>query len=252
MTDEQTAIDSNPINQPNVDDLAQDAPDTPQGLRWHFVIIGLVALVVIAVLAFPFFTGQSQPAPQTAPAANEPAELSAPQATAQANPNSAQAQFELGNSYYESGRFDDAVTAYQAAIELDPNYQAAYANLGVVYYQLQKFDLAATQYKKALEINPEDGDVAYNLGALYLQQALANSASPDTQLLQKSIAQLEKAREISPDLAEPYFSLGVAHMALNQRQEAIQAFDAYLTFDASTDSRARQEAERYLNILNGQ
>ena len=67
-----------------------------------------------------------------------------------------------------------------------------------------------------------------------------------------AVSQLQLASEMSPDLAEPYFSLGVAYFALNQSPDAIQAFEAFLSRDSNQDPQAKQEAERYLQILRGQ
>lgn len=212
------------------------------GLR---LVIVLVAVIFIAIFAFSSLRKGADEA-QSEIITNSTA------AIISSEPQSAEEQFHAGNAYYEAGQWDRAIIAYQKAIELDPNYQAAYANLGVTYYQQQQFDLAASQYEKALELNPEDGDVAYNLGALYLQQALSQGGEPNPDLLNQAVSQLQLAREMSPELAEPYFSLGVAYFALNRSAEAIQAFDTFLSLDSTQDPQARQEAERYLQMLQGQ
>jgi tetratricopeptide (TPR) repeat protein len=54
---------------------------------------------------------------------------------------------------------------------------------------------------------------------------------------------------LNPDLAEPYFSLGVAYNALNQKEQAIEAFETFLARDTGEDPRAGQEAQRYLEAL---
>ena len=215
---------------------------------WRLVLLG-VALIVSFILLYPFLKSQSAPA--TEPAQTQPT-ITAPESTAQANPDSAQAQFELGNAYVRTGEWVKAVEAYKKTIELDPNYQTAYANLGVVYYQQGQFDLAVSQYEKALELDPNDGEVAYNLGALYLQQALATGGAPDMTLLDQAIAQLQHVQELNPDLAEPYFGLGVAYTVLERRDEAIQAFESFLARDTGQDPRASQEAQRYLQNLHGE
>lgn len=214
------------------------------GLR---LVIGVIAVIFIAVLAISYFPEQSDEAQSeivttgSTEAAIAPSEL-----------QSAEENFHAGNAYYEARQWDQAIAAYQKAIELDPNYQAAYANLGVTYYQQQQFDLAASQYEKALELNPKDGEVAYNLGVLYLQQALSQGGEPNPELLSQAVSQLQLANEMSPELAEPYFSLGVAYFALNQSAEAKQAFDTFLSLDSAQDTQAKQEAERYLRMLQGQ
>ncbi len=231
-----------------------DSPETKSiWLGWR-VVAAVIALVVLGVLAYPFLRERLNVSPDTPPSTSETqTAITAPEATVRANPDSAGAQFELGNAYVESGQLEQALTAYQKAIELDPDYQDAYANLGVVYYQLQQFDLATLQYQKALELDPNDGEVAYNLGALYLQHALSNdNDQPDPDLLNQAVSQLKQAIEMSPDLAEPYFSLGVAYAALNQKEEAIQSFETFVARDSGQDPRASQEAERYLQALRGQ
>jgi superkiller protein 3 len=211
--------------------LLDNTQATGLGLWWR-ALVGVIAILVVGAILFPLVRTQS--------------------GNIQADPNSAEGQFELGNAHYEAGEWEQAITAYQRAVELDPNYQAAYANMGVAYYQQQEFDLAASQYQKALELNPEDGEVSYNLGALYLQQALAPGGQPDLDLVNRAITQLQRAMEISPDLAEPYFTLGVAYFALNQKEKAIETFEMFLSRESIPDSRARQEAERYLEILRAQ
>lgn len=220
-----------------------EEPPPRLGLTWK-ILLGAGALLVALALLVPVFRPISGPA--TPPPATLVAEAVSPVTPL---PETAAARFELGNTRYESGQFDQAIQAYLAALELDPNYQAVYANLGVVYYQQQKFDLAASQYEKALELDPQDGEVAYNLGVLYLQQALSKNDQPDPQLLDKAVTQLQQAQEISPNLAEPHFSLGVAYLALNQPQQAKTAFETFLALDPQTDLRAKQEAERYLKLL---
>jgi tetratricopeptide (TPR) repeat protein len=94
--------------------------------------------------------------------------------------------------------------------------------------------------------------VVYNLAAVYIQQAAQGGGQPDPELLNQAIDQLNQALELSPDSAEPYFGLGVAYAALNQPQEAIAAFELFLENDTGNDPRAREEAERYLQLLRGQ
>ncbi len=161
---------------------------------------------------------------------------------------SAAAEFEDGNGYYKTGKLEEAAAAYQRAIELNPNYQDAYANLGVVYYRLEKFDLAETQYKKALTLKSSDGDTAYNLGALYLQQALMKGSPPDKEAFKRAINQLEQALTVSPNLYEPYFSLGVAYKTIGEKAKAIESFQKFLASNPQ-DSQAVQETNRYLGEL---
>ena len=221
------------------------------GLNWQIISVVMAVFMILAVSACT----QSPPAEPDAPVSPAPiADSQSPQPddtpTFASQSTSAEEFFQEGNSFAQSGQLQNAVTAYQKAIELDPEYQAVYANLGVVYYQLEQLDLAAQQYEKALELNPDDGEVTYNLGALNLQRALISGTDPDPELMTQAISLLERALELSPGLAEPYFSLGVAYIAQNNKEKAIESFQSFLEKDSGNDPRASQEAQRYLDTLN--
>ena len=203
-------------------------------LGWRIAVIVAVVLLV-GIFAYQISPTRTDLEPEVT-------------AADQTDTTSAQAQFQIGNDYYESGQYEQAIAAYKKVIELDPTYQAAYANLGVVYYQQQQFDLAISQYEKALELKSDDTEVAYNLAVLYLRQGLQQTP-PNPELLDQAVTQLKQVQELTPNLAESYFSLGVAYMNLNQKAEARQAFERFLSFDSVQDPQAIQEAERYLQSL---
>jgi tetratricopeptide (TPR) repeat protein len=216
------------------------------GLIWR-IVAGVTALVIIAGLIYPLFPRSSQVAPLPTPTIAPAMDV-----TLEATPNSAQGWFELGKTYYKAGQWEQAVAAFKQVIALDPQHQAAYANLGATYHRLNQLDQAETHYQKALELNPKDGEVVYNLAALYLQKAMPGGGQPDPVLVNQALDQLRRAQELSPNAAEPYFGLGVAYMMLNQRDQAIQAFETFLKRDSGQDPQAGQEAQRYLKMLRGQ
>jgi tetratricopeptide (TPR) repeat protein len=228
----------------SLDDETSLSDDSTRGgiaLLWRMLALG-AALVIIAGLAYPFLQQQFQSS-STLPTATV---VSIEQET-----HTPTEWFDLGKDFYKQNQWTQAATAFEKAIELDPTYQAAYANLGAAYHRQNRLDLAVTQYEKALEIDPEDGEVVYNLAAVYIKQA-AQAGLPDPALLNQAIEQLNRALELSPTSAEPYFGLGVAYAALNQPQEAINAFEVFLERDSGDDPRAREEAERHLEFLRGQ
>ena len=241
----------------NIFDEPSSAPKNEGiGLMWK-VVIAVAALAVIGFVAVSFL--QQEPdstaiTNETPTTVSSAAQSVTPTGASDGEPELATAEeyFQQGNGYVQSGQLQEAVRAYQKAIELDPDYQAVYANLGVVYYQLEQLDLATENYARALELNPNDGEVTYNMGALTLQRALLADNPPDSELLNQAIAQIEKSLELAPDLAEPYFSLGVAYLTLDQREAAIEAFENFLARDSGQDPRASQEAQRYLDTLDSQ
>jgi tetratricopeptide (TPR) repeat protein len=47
----------------------------------------------------------------------------------QINPNNAVARFNLGNTFYRTGKISEAMKEYELALQIDPNYGDARDNL---------------------------------------------------------------------------------------------------------------------------
>lgn len=82
------------------------------------------------------------------------------------NPNSDNANFNLGNSLYKQNQFEPAITKYETltAKETDKNKLATYYyNLGNTYFKSNKLDKCIEAYKQSLRLNPADNDTKHNL-----------------------------------------------------------------------------------------
>ena len=76
------------------------------------------------------------------------------------------ANFELGNRFYDSGRFEDARAAYQALIQTG-NYSAnVFYNLGNAQFRLGKKGEAFVDYERALTLDPAHAEAKANLNLL--------------------------------------------------------------------------------------
>lgn len=237
------------IENPSSSDNDPQSP-TPLPL-WVRIGIGVIALIVILALLWRVITvGQGEKSATGEPGAAIATTPGVAPPPAVVNENSPEALFKLANSYYEAGKLDDAVTAYQKAIQLNPSYDAAYANLGAVYYAQQKLSLAEEAYAQANTISPGDADIIYNLGAIYLQQAVSTATGvPDQARLDQALVQIKKAIELNPQLAEPYYGLGVAYQLTGNNEEAIKAFEQFLKLDNGSDSQATDNATKILQSL---
>jgi tetratricopeptide (TPR) repeat protein len=158
------------------------------------------------------------------------------------DPRSAKAQLGLGNVYVRESRLAEAETAYRAALALDPSLAAGQANLGVVYYQMGQLPQAADALNAALKLEPNDGQNLYLLAAVRLQQN-------DLPAAEKLLLQ---AREAKPDLPEVYYGLGVLYRLKNQKQDAIAAFQKFLSIGPGQDPSAMDYAQAELKSLQGQ
>ena len=82
-------------------------------------------------------------------------------------PTSVAGVYNLGNSYYESGNYEEALYRHQQAIKnttsKDEKHKA-YHNIGNILMKNKKCKEAVEAFKNALRNNPNDDETRYNLG----------------------------------------------------------------------------------------
>ena len=149
----------------------------------------------------------------------------------------AEAHFELGNAYAETGRYPEAEQAFSRAIEIDPNHMDARSNLGVIYYKQGRLTEAEELFRQVLQQTPDDAEIHYNLGGALAAQ----------QKLDEAVAEFIKASEADPELAQPYLGLGTVYQAQDKRDQAIEALQKYIAL--SEDPTWREQARGMLRDL---
>jgi tetratricopeptide (TPR) repeat protein len=75
----------------------------------------------------------------------------------------AQNGFENGNTLYQKGKYEQAVTAYESVLSSKEHSSELYFNLGNCYYKLNRVAPAIYNYEKALLLNPNDTEIQNNL-----------------------------------------------------------------------------------------
>jgi tetratricopeptide (TPR) repeat protein len=107
-------------------------------------------------------------------------------------PDRADAQDELGWSYYQSyttyGRAADlerAIAELDRATKSNPDYAAAWAHLGMAYYSRRNYEDAIPALQKAVELGANKVDYYNVLGLAHFYMAQCEQAMP---LFQKSLA----------------------------------------------------------------
>lgn len=89
------------------------------------------------------------------------------------NKDSYKGAFNLGNAYYQQGKYEEAAEQFQLLTHRATSKDTlakAYHNLGNALMKLKKYEEGANAYKNALKNNPNDEDTRYNLA--YAQQML--------------------------------------------------------------------------------
>jgi tetratricopeptide (TPR) repeat protein len=144
------------------------------------------------------------------------------EAAVTAAPDQSQAHFLLGQAYNHVGRYPDAAEEFTTVLDLDPENAAAHHNLGVTYFQLQDPNAAVEQFQAALAIDPDDADTHYQLGATYLVLALSAGNTPDPELMQQAVDQLETALSLKENMPEALIGLGNIYIQQGNLGEAVE------------------------------
>ncbi len=119
-----------------------------------------------------------------------------------ANPASAVAMYNLGNTLMQQNKLQEAMEQFVTAtkMEKDKNKLAQiYHNMGVIFHAGKDYEKAIEAYKESLRNNPKDDETRYNL-------ALAQKMRKDQQNQQNQKSASDKVR---PHLG--YFVHVVAH-----------------------------------------
>ena len=70
--------------------------------------------------------------------------------------------FNLGNAYYESGKWKEAIESYKQAIRIDPDDAIAHYNLSLAYIMLNDRGSALDQYKILKKLDTELANELFN------------------------------------------------------------------------------------------
>ncbi len=133
-------------------------------------------------------------------------------ASVQSNPADLNALIELGNLYYDHGRYRDAIEWYGKALDIDPKNADVRTDRGTSYWSLGQADAAIAEFQKALQSDPSHAQTLYNLGVVYLngknnaseakkawERLLATNPNyPDRAKLQQQIASLAGQPPMAP------------------------------------------------------
>jgi cytochrome c-type biogenesis protein CcmH/NrfG len=117
---------------------------------------------------------ESAPAPPSsgappgtpAPAILDEAQVQALRTVADRDPKNAVARAQLGNLYYDAGRYPDAIKWYTESIALNPKDVSVSTDLGVSYYYNNQPDLALKQLEHSRQIDPKHTKTLLNIGVV--------------------------------------------------------------------------------------
>jgi len=123
----------------------------------------------------------------------------------------AQANFLLGQAYYDSARFQEAEQAYKDALATDPAFPWEHRELAKVYISLKREAEAQKELDLALRQDSQDASAIYFLEALLVQ----------TEHYPEALPHLERAHKLTPDSWAAAFYLGKAKLKMNDSKSAV-------------------------------
>lgn len=77
--------------------------------------------------------------------------------------------FQQGNEYYQQKKYDKAIETYDSLVQSGYEGASLYYNLGNSYYKTGKMGYAILYYEKALKLAPGDDDIIHNLSLANLK-----------------------------------------------------------------------------------
>jgi len=108
------------------------------------------------------------------------------------DPNSAAAEFLLGEIARQSGQWEDAISRYGKAAGLDEGFSEAYLALGMSMNSASKFTDAVAPLEKYVKMQPDDPAGHYQLATAYARTGRKQEAQREMALQQETAAKMPR------------------------------------------------------------
>ncbi|HEX2916814.1 MAG TPA: DUF2298 domain-containing protein [Chloroflexia bacterium] len=164
------------------------------------------------------------------------------QASVKANPDSAQAHYNLGTYYYSKKQYDKAAAELETVVKLQPNRVNPYHVLGDIYRDSGDSTKALAMYKKATEIPapPEEMPAAFNKYGIALQEG---------SFFDEALKQFDEATKRDKYFNEAYYHKGEIYEAQGNKAAAIQAYQQTIANSQKKDDFWTQRANQKIREL---
>jgi tetratricopeptide (TPR) repeat protein len=133
----------------------------------------------------------------------------------------------LGATYVEVGKFQEAAWQLEKVLEKDPNDHLTHSDLGKVYVALGRYEDAKHQLQKAIELQPQNPTYYENLGLFFM----------NLKSYEESKEVFQKALQVDSSYAPNYRNLGYAYANSKESKEAIRYLELYLKHEPKAKDR---------------
>jgi tetratricopeptide (TPR) repeat protein len=169
-----------------------------------------------------------------------------------------------GDSYFESGKYAEAITAYSSYLKLKPRHVKTIYNRGRCYQEIGEYDKALEDFNKVIDLDPLNQNALLSIGQemyrkgdfksvpYYSEKVLEKDpnnsmahyligrANHKQGLIRDALIQYNSAINISPDFGEAYLHRGALKLYLKKNQAAC----ADLKKAAELNTEGAEEAYR--------
>ncbi len=129
-------------------------------------------------------------------------------------PDSEDAWYNLGRSYYDAGQMDNALDAYLRALSINPSAKDTLNNVGGIYMQKGHLLKARSFLLEALRVDPYYFEGLLNLGVNFYRSGEFEQAE----------LTLKKALALRPRSAQVFLSLGDVYSKTNRLEMASECY----------------------------
>lgn len=159
---------------------ARARAESRRRITFGIVAVGFLIAVWVLTMSLRPDSGVASPQSSQTQAGTDTARLDAAIARLQErlrqNPTDVVAMVELGNAYYDSGRWGEAIPWYEQALQSIPANTDVRTDLGTAYFYSGNLEKAKEEWFKVLEQEPNKVQTHYNLAVLY-----SHMTPPDTE-----------------------------------------------------------------------
>ncbi len=134
------------------------------------------------------------------------------------SPDGAIPHHNLGLSFFDKGKIDEAIEEYQIALRIEPAYEKAHTNLGKAFFDKGRIDEAIEQFQTASALDADSSEPHGNLGAAFVRKGW----------IDKAIEQCQIALKLKPDYVDAHNSLGAAFYNKGWIDKAIEQYQIVL------------------------
>lgn len=129
----------------------------------------------------------------------------------------------LGDAYYQAGRYPEALQQYDRALLIPPAEAFTHDGRGMTLLAMGLVDPAIAEFRKAIELNPDAALVHYHLWMAYRKKGMRSEA----------LAEIQKGTALDPAYADEWAALGISYGETGRAEDAEKAFQQAIDRDST-------------------